>query len=111
VNPFEIVGEGEEAAQKGILPGSQGIHFESRQLKSFVCVGDGDENEVSGDVVMTLEGLWEPRTGAIVRLMEPNRDAKVYAQLYEVTGTELSSFVYIVDPKSEDARARSGVVW
>lgn len=111
VNPFEIVGEGEETAQKGRLPGSQGIHFQHDQLKTFVCVGDGDKNEVSGDVVMTIEGLWEPHPGATVRLMQPNRDAKVYAQLYEITETELASFVYVVDPMKEDARARSGVVW
>ena len=106
-NPFRIVEI--EGGRVQVTRHGDDSHFDQSQLRTFIIVADHADNPMSGHGVMVLEKiLWAPELGAKIRLGEPNRDAEVVAQRYEVHPRgEFVSYVYVRDPQTFKAPRRS----
>jgi len=97
-NPFKIIGEGDDRRQQGAFEGSIPKVSPGDLWTSIVV---GQPPETTGETVMMIPGLWEPRIGSIIQLGEPNRNAIVYAHRYQVDGP-IGSIVHVYDSMEEN---------
>ncbi len=90
-NPFKI--EARETALTQAGRSADQMPDLGRQVETVVCLAP------SGEPVMALSGyLWAPTVSSVVKLHEPDREAVVARQLYEIVGGSLRSVVYLHDP-------------
>ena len=97
-NPLKLEDRGDGPAQIGRMADDV-PHFDRSNIDTYLFVADQDSKPTRGDPVLILDGvLWAPDPGDEIWLGEPNREATVRAQRYEVINGRLSSAVYVRDP-------------